>query len=227
MIAVRTAELVRATATLTFPAIRSAAYSLWSAPDVRERFPVYLAAMHGLIVASVPLMEAAAARCGSLPAGDRSAGPLTAYLTEHIAEERGHDGWLLDDLAALGVTEPGALLGHARREEIAALAGAQYYWINHCHPACLLGYIAVLEGCPPDAAAVAGLAASTGLPARAFTTLARHAEVDPGHQADLHRLLDALPLSAAVAAMVARNAAHTAVTAAALLRRLTGAAGPR
>jgi Iron-containing redox enzyme len=221
------AELVRATASLTFPAVRAAAYSLWTAPDVRERYPVYLAAMHGLIVASVPLMEAASARCGSLPGGDRSARALTAYLTDHIAEERGHDGWLLDDLAALGCTEPDALLGHARKEEIAALAGAQYYLINHCHPACLLGYIAVLEGCPPHAAAVAGLAASTGLPARAFTTLARHAEVDPGHQADLHSLLGALPLSTAVAAMVARNTAYTAVTAAALLQRLAGQEGPR
>jgi hypothetical protein len=159
-------------------------------------------------------MEAAVDSCGDLPAGDSSAEPLAAYLRSHIAEERGHDEWLLDDLA---VGDPDALLGPAPREDIAALAGTQYYLIRHLHPACLLGYIAVLEGCPPKPDVVDQLPDRTGLPTTAFHTLAWHAAEDPGHLRELDRLLDCLPLADTVATAVARNAAYTAHRAAVLL----------
>jgi hypothetical protein len=55
--------------------------------------------------------------------------------------------------------------------------------------------------------------------------MAWHASADPGHQRELDRLLDGLPLSPAVTAAVARNAACTAVRAAVLLRRLAGQDG--
>ena len=32
---------------------------------------------------------------------------------------------------------------------VAALVGAQYYWVLHHHPVALLGYIGLLEGYPP------------------------------------------------------------------------------
>jgi hypothetical protein len=220
-----TASLVRPALWLSFPAVRAAAYSMWTAPDLRERYPAYLSAMHLLIRASVPLMEAAADSCGRLPGGDASAGPLAEYFGAHITEETGHDQWLREDLAVLGVPEPDALPGPAVREEVAAMAGTQYYWVRHGHPACLLGYIAVLEGCPPDKELADRLPALTGLPVSAFRTLAWHARLDPGHHRELDRLLAVLPLSAAVAAAVARNAAGTAARAAVLLRRLAGEGG--
>ena len=151
--------------------------------------------MHALIRTSVPLLEAAAAACRGLLAGDPAAGLLAGYFTAHAAEERGHDRWLLEDLAALGVRRPDTLPGPACAQDIAALAGAQYYWIHHGHPACLLGYIAVLEGCPPDAGMVAGLPARTGLPAAGFRTLAWHASQDPAHSRELALLLEWLPLT--------------------------------
>jgi hypothetical protein len=217
---VTAARLVRPVLWLTLPAVRGAAHALWAAPGLRDRYPAYLSAMHGLIRASVPLMETAVERCASLPAGDAAAGPLAAYLRTHIAEERGHDDWLLEDLALLGVAEPDVLLAPALREDIAALVGTQYYLIRHSHPACLLGYIAVLEGCPPDAGVAALLPALTGWPAPAFRTVARHAALDPGHEQELVDVLGALPLSAAVTEAVARNAAYTALRAADLLGRL-------
>ncbi|HEY7483595.1 MAG TPA: iron-containing redox enzyme family protein [Streptosporangiaceae bacterium] len=218
-----TANLVRTVLRLTFPPVWEAAHSLWTAPDLRERYPTYLGAMLWLVRASVPLMEVAVESCDDLPPDDPSAEPLAAYFQAHIAEERGHDDWLTEDLAALGVREPDALLGPAPMEDIAALAGAQYYLVRHYHPACLLGYIAVLEGCPPNADVVDRLPARTGLPTPAFRTLAEHAALDPGHQRDLDRLLEALPLTAAVGAAVARNAAYTADRAAGLLRSLAPA----
>jgi hypothetical protein len=219
------ATLIRPVLWLTFPAVRAAAHSLWTAPRLRERYPAYLGAMHWLIRASVPLMEAAVDSCAALPAGDPSAGPLAEYFHAHIAEEQGHDRWLLEDLSSLGVRQPDALLGSAVRQDIAALAGVQYYLIRHFHPACLLGYMSVLEGCPPDAGLVGRLPGLTGWPAPAFRTLARHAALDPGHEREIVRLLDVLPLSAAVTEQVARNAAYTAVHAAELLRRLAGEGG--
>ncbi|WP_377268744.1 iron-containing redox enzyme family protein [Peterkaempfera sp. SMS 1(5)a] len=226
------ATLVRTVLWLTLPAVQSAAQTLWTAPGLRERYPAYLGTMHGLVRASVPLMEAAVDRCGHLPARDPCAEPLARYLRTHIEEEQGHDDWLLEDLTALGAREPGALLARAPAEDIAALAGAQYYWIRHYHPVCLLGYIAVLEGCPPRADMVDRLPALTGLPASAFRTLAGHAALDPGHLRELDQLLDGLPLNPPVAAAVARSAAYTADRAAALLRGLVHdgpgpASGPR
>ncbi|QMU73258.1 iron-containing redox enzyme family protein [Streptacidiphilus sp. P02-A3a] len=219
------ATLVRATLELTLPQLRSAALEMWAAPGLRERYPAYLYAMHGLIRASVPLMRDAVERCAALPPGDPCAEPLAAYLAVHLAEEQDHDAWLLEDLAALG-RPPEAVLGRAPAAEVAALAGAQYYWLRHYHPACLLGYIAVLEGCPPDPGVVARLPALTGLPAPAFRTLALHAELDPGHREGLDRFLAELPLPDRVAAAVARSAAFTADRAAALLRGLARADHP-
>jgi hypothetical protein len=220
------ATLVRPVLWLTSPAVQAAAHTLWTAPRLRERYPAYLAAMHGLIRASVPLMEAAAQRCRLLPPGDPSAGPLARYFGTHAEEERGHDDWLLEDLAVIGVPQPETLLAGDLGDDIAALAGAQYYLIRHYHPACLLGYIAVLEGCPPDAAVTGRLPALTGWPAAAFRTVAEHAALDLDHQRDLDALLGVLKLSPAVTAAVARNAAFTAVRAARLLRSLAGLTWP-
>jgi hypothetical protein len=220
-----TATLIRPVLWLTLPSVRAAARSLWTAPHLRDRYPAYLGAMHWLIRASVPLMETAADGCAALPADDPVAGPLTRYLRAHIAEEQGHDRWLLEDLATLGVHQPDALLDAGLRQDIAALAGLQYYWVRHVHPACLLGYMSVLEGCPPDAGLVGALPRLTGWPALAFRTLASHAILDPGHEQEIIRLLDVLPLSAAVTEQVARNAADTALRAAGLLRHLAGQTG--
>lgn len=214
------AALVRTSLLLTVPAVQAAARDLWSAPGLRERYAAYLGTMHHLIRASVPLMRTALDRSARLPAGDTCGPKLAAYLERHIVEEEGHDDWLLEDLAVMGAHKRDAVLRHAPAAAVAALAGAQYYWIHHYHPACLLGYIAVLEGCPPDADVVAGLPARTGWPAAAFRTLAEHAALDPGHSAELDELIEGLPLDAPLAAAVARSAAFTADRAAALLRGL-------
>ena len=220
---------------LALPRVHAAAGALWASPRLREQYPVYLAIMHGLVRSSVPLMRAAAEGCVPMAAegcasmaaegcvsmaAEGSAPLLAEYLRGHIEEERDHDRWLLEDLAVVGVGHPDALLPPAVREEIAELAGAQYYWVRHQHPACLLGYMAVLEGCPPSAELIARLPARTGWPAAAFRTVATHCESDPGHLRDLIGLIDRLPLTPEVSAGVARNAGFTAVRAARLLRSL-------
>ena len=92
---------------------------------------------------------------------------------------------------------------------VAALVGAQYYWMFHFHPVALLGYIAVLEGYPPSLRLIEDLRSRTGYDASAFRTLRIHAELDPGHREELDELLDSLPLTREQSTVIALSAIHT------------------
>ncbi len=79
---------------------------------------------------------------------------------------------------------------------VAAVAGSQYYWSLHYHPAALLGYFAFMEGFPPQPELIQDLMERTGHPEAAFRTFILHGELDPGHQEELDRTIDDLPLTA-------------------------------
>ncbi|MFI9151560.1 iron-containing redox enzyme family protein [Streptomyces sp. NPDC053367] len=185
------------------PVLRAATAALWRPDGLRRRYVRYLTAMHPLVRASVPLLERAAERCAELD--DPDAARLAAYYIRHAAEERDHDTWLLDDLACAGAGP--AAVPHP---VVVELAGAQYYRVEHEHPAALLGYMAVLEGNAPGPRLADRLTAATGLPAGAFRTLREHAELDGGHLADLYRLLDGLHLTPDRQTTVCVSALHTA-----------------
>ena len=180
---------------------------LFDHPRLAELYPEYLVTMHGIIRASVPLMETASARAAEL-GDDLVAAGLVEYLTEHIPEEADHDEWLLEDLELVGVSSA-SVLDRPPSPTVAALVGAHYYWIRHYHPVALLGYIAVLEGYPPDPVEVQGLVERTGLPQEAFRTLAAHAELDQHHRDELLAAIDALPLSEAQEHVVGVSAVYT------------------
>ncbi|MET7754628.1 iron-containing redox enzyme family protein [Streptomyces sp. NPDC005389] len=188
----------------TTPVLRAATAALWRPDGLRERYVRYLAAMHPLVRASVPLLVRAAERCAAEP-GDPAARCLAAYYLRHAEEERDHDAWLLDDLAAAGAG-PSAV----PHPIVVELAGAQYYRIEHEHPVALLGYIAVLEGNAPGPRLADRLAEVTGLPDGAFRTLREHAELDGGHLHDLYGVFDALAPSPARQTAVSVSALHTA-----------------
>jgi hypothetical protein len=162
-------------------------------PRLRAIYPEYLVMTHGVIRASVPLMETALAAARALP-DDRVAVLLADYLEHHIPEERGHDDWLLEDLEFLGVPRD-RVLSRVPSPTIAALVGSQYYWIEHVHPVGLLGYVTLLEGYPPSRRDIDQVQATTGYGPEAFRTLVLHADLDPGHGNDLDDLLDSLPLT--------------------------------
>ena len=172
------------------------ANTLWSHPRLREIYPEFLFRNHSVIRSSVPLMKAAAERCEKLLGTDPLAKGLLAYFRKHIPEETGHDEWVLDDLETLGY-QRGEVLKRLPPPSAAALAGAQYYWIRHVHPVALLGFIAVLEGTPPDVAFFENTADRIGMPRRAFSNLLLHGKLDPQHRDELDRTLDSLPLSEA------------------------------
>jgi hypothetical protein len=220
----RFAVPLRARIEVARPALVAATRSFWSGPDPLASYREYLCTMHAVLRATAGLLDAAADQCRAL-AADPLAGPLGDYLTTHAAEERGHETWLLEDMAVAGF-DPADALARVPSPRVARMAGAQYYWVFHYHPVCVLGYVAVLEGDPPRPALAPALAARTGLPAGAFRTIRRHALLDPGHRDQLDALLARLPLTAEQEAAVTLSALHTLAAATAVFTELAAAPPP-
>lgn len=203
-------ECMRRLLSFVMPSVSAVGRRLWYGDDLREVYPRYLVATHGIIRASVPLMQRAleVARQNA-SAGDSVCGGLAAYLEKHIPEEMHHDEWLLEDLDRLGVgracaTDP------PPSPTVASMVGRQYYLIHHVHPVALLGYIGFLEGYPPSEDLCEHGAASTGYPVEAFRTLRKHAHLDRFHCRELDQALDGLPLTAEQLNLVCANAVQSA-----------------
>lgn len=203
-----TSARVRTPLTLLMPALARTGRSFWNHPELGVLYPRYLAAVHTVIRASVPLMEEALAATRASHLDTPLGPPLAAYLAAHIPEEMHHDDWILDDLVRLGLPRS-AGAAHPPSPTVAAMVGAQYYYIRHVHPVILLGYIAVLEGYPPTEDLVASAVQRSGHPVEAFRTLRKHSHLDPHHRKDLDELLDALPIEEGLLDLVAANALRT------------------
>jgi hypothetical protein len=171
----------------------AAASALWSHLRLPELYPEFLFRNHAVIRASVPLMKAAAEACEARMNADPLCAGMFDYLSHHIPEEMHHDDWVLEDLEILGFDRK-KILARIPPPSVARLVGSQYYWIRHFHPVALLGFIAVLEGTPPDIAFFEQTADRAQLPRAAFSNLLRHGKLDPRHRDDLDRALDRLPL---------------------------------
>jgi pyrroloquinoline quinone (PQQ) biosynthesis protein C len=157
-------------------------------------WPAYLIQQHEIIRATVPLTEAALTRSRGLLDTDPLAAPLSSYLEEHVEEELHHDETLLDDIEVLGV-DRASVVARMPSPAVAALVGAQYYWILHYHPVAFLGFVALMEGHPPTPELIETLIARTGFPREAFRTYIEHGELDPGHRDHLDRTIDSLALT--------------------------------
>src|SRR5215212_640831 len=150
--AVSESRILRGKLELVLPMLLASGRRLFRHARVGELYAEYLFMSHCVIRASVPLMERARRRALAL-ADDSVAAIVADYFETHIGEERGHDEWLLEDLVSLGVARE-EVLARPPSANVAALVGAQYYWIEHYHPVALLGYIALLEGYPPVASEI-------------------------------------------------------------------------
>jgi Iron-containing redox enzyme len=217
------AEALRRKTALFLPRLSAAGRALVDHPRVAELYPEYLVAMHGVIRASVPLMETALARARGME-GDPVAAGLADYLVEHIEEERHHDEWLLEDLEVLGIPRA-TVLSRPPSPTIAALVGAQYYWILHHHPVALMGYIALLEGNPPPPALIGELIERTGFDRAAFRTLVAHGELDPHHRDELEERLDSLPLTPAQSTVLGMSTLFSTHTLALLMEEIVQEGG--
>jgi pyrroloquinoline quinone (PQQ) biosynthesis protein C len=203
--------------------LHAASRRFWTHPELAERFPLFLIQLYHVVRGGLDLMAFAASRAEDMPT-DASAAIAAAYLRQHIEEEQDHAGWLLNDLAVLGVDEA-QVLRTEPLPAVVALIGEQYFWIAAAHPASLFGYLIVLEGSPPLVAQLNAIQQRTGLPRDAFRCLRSHAEDDPQHLADLNATLDRMPLTRAQQSRVALGAFQTIDNVAALLDALADRAG--
>jgi len=120
-------------------------------------------------------------------------------LLSYIEEERGHDEWVLSDIAALGGdADRTRRMPPGRACQI--MVGYAYYAIEWISPYAMLGMVHVLEGMSAQLAGHAAEAlrrqfgASDG---KGFVYLTSHGALDQEHTAFFHELVDSLPAEAA------------------------------
>jgi pyrroloquinoline quinone (PQQ) biosynthesis protein C len=166
----------------------------------RVSLPSYLAFLREAyhhVRHTVPLLAAAR---DALPA--RHAW-LRGALDEYIAEEAGHDEWILQDIAACGgdalAVRHGAP-GHAT-EVMVAYA---YDTIARGNPLGFFGMVHVLEGTSVSLALLAADAIQRplALPDAAFSYLRSHGTLDQQHVAHFQRLMERIEDRADQAAIV-------------------------
>jgi pyrroloquinoline quinone (PQQ) biosynthesis protein C len=142
----------------------------------RTRYVAFLREAYHHVKHTVPLLMGCGSRLGEKRAALRDA--ITAY----IAEETGHDAWILDDLRACG-DDPEA----ARRAQPAPatelMVAYVYDYIARVNPAGLLGMVHVLEGTSNAIASRAAdvIGCALKLPPAAFTYLTSHGALDQEH----------------------------------------------
>jgi hypothetical protein len=201
-------HIVRTKIMLASRPLNEAFGRVWSHPELPRLFPAFMILLYRVMSSSVPLMEQARDRAILLPPSDPLRDPLIEYYDVHTREERNHDVWMLDDLEALGL-DRSWVESQIPSPHLDELIGAPYGYVNHYHPVMLLGYIAVLEGSPPEPEHVDWLTASTGLPHEAFRTYALHGRLDPHHKDALDALFDSLTLTPYQAELVGISAIRT------------------
>jgi pyrroloquinoline quinone (PQQ) biosynthesis protein C len=135
---------------------------------------------------TAPLLALAAARCG------REDHLYQSALFEYIAEERGHELWILEDIHAVG-GDPEQVRRSAPRFPCKVMVGHAYYVVDRVSPYGLLGMIHVLEGMAVALAgkAVAALRESIGAADDGgFKYLTTHGDLDVHHSEFFENLIN-------------------------------------
>jgi pyrroloquinoline quinone (PQQ) biosynthesis protein C len=176
----------------TIPLIRDAL----AGRVTRAQYVAFLTEAYHHVKHTVPLLMA----CGSrLP---ESAGWLRGAIARYIAEESGHEEWVLNDIAAAGGDADAVRHGMpAVATEL--LVAYVYDTIARRNPVGFFGMVHVLEGTSIALAthAAQSLRASLALPPEAFTYLTSHGALDVEHVrffTDLMNRLDGAEEQAAV-----------------------------
>lgn len=135
---------------------------------------------------TAPLMALAASRCGPADGRYRDA------LFDYIQEERGHEEWILGDIADLGGNADTVKTGSPRLP-CRVMVGQAYYLVDRVSPYGLLGMVHVLEGMAVELAsrAVHAIRRTVGASAdKGFKYLTTHSDLDVGHTEFFERLID-------------------------------------
>jgi pyrroloquinoline quinone (PQQ) biosynthesis protein C len=153
----------------------------------REAYVAFLTEAWHHVRHTVPLLEACR---DALPAHLAWMRPA---LEEYVVEERGHDDWILDDLAACGVAPERIRSGRPSEATELMLAYA-YDTIARGRAVAFLGMVHVLEGTSVALATAAAdrIQSALALPDRAFTYLRSHGSLDVEHTRHFADLVDAI-----------------------------------
>jgi pyrroloquinoline quinone (PQQ) biosynthesis protein C len=175
-------------------ATRDEALKLQSTPQIvdalhgritRQAYIDYLAQAYHHVSHTVPLMNATKARLNDAHSHFRAA------LDEYIAEETGHEEWILDDIAAAGGDAEG--VRHSQPNGATELMVAfAYDQVQRGNPMSFFGMVYVLEGTSIQLADLGAKSVQTslGLPPAAFRYLTSHGALDIEHMAFFENLMN-------------------------------------
>jgi hypothetical protein len=163
-----------------------------------QRYRLLLSELYHLVWHFNPTCAAAASRMTDEYAQIRT------FLYEHMHEESGHEGWVLNDLEAVGVSRE-ATAGYSPSPHVLALNGYNYWAADRRHPCSILGMLYVLE----VIASVYGGPFSTAMKdalllqgERGVSFISSHASIDTVHMAQLRTILNTLDSESSHAAVL-------------------------
>ena len=165
-----------------------------------ETYRAFLREAYHHVKHTVPLLMACG---GRLP---ERLNWLRSAVAEYIAEEIGHEEWILNDIRATGADAEAVRSGHPGTATELMVAYA-YDIVTRGNPAGFFGMVFVLEG---TSIALATRAASItrdvlGLPPQAFSYLTSHGSLDQEHMQFFETLMNRVDANAERQAIV-----HTA-----------------
>jgi acyl-CoA synthetase (AMP-forming)/AMP-acid ligase II/pyrroloquinoline quinone (PQQ) biosynthesis protein C len=157
----------------------------------RAQYLEFLAQAYHHVKHTVPLLMACGARLPESHAWLRSA------IAHYIAEETGHEEWILSDIAAAG-GDADAVRAGAPGAAAELMVAYVYDFIARRNPVGFFGMVHVLEGTSQALATRAAqvMRAHLGLPPEAFTYLTSHGTLDQEHVRFFAGLMDQLEASA-------------------------------
>jgi acyl-CoA synthetase (AMP-forming)/AMP-acid ligase II/pyrroloquinoline quinone (PQQ) biosynthesis protein C len=142
----------------------------------REQYLAFLTQAYHHVKHTVPLLMACGARLPDTHAW------LLGPITQYIAEESGHEEWILNDIAAAG-GDVNSVRTSSPDRAAELLVAYVYDYIARRNPLGFFGMVHVLEGTSQALATRAAqvMRESLGLPPEAFTYLASHGTLDQEH----------------------------------------------
>lgn len=163
----------------------------------RETYIAYLTEAYHHVKHTVPLMQAARARM------DGAHGRFVTALDEYIAEETGHEHWILADIKNCG-GDPEAVRNGAPRAVTLAMTDFAYDYINTVNPMGFFGMVFVLEGTSVKLAThgAEAVARNLGLGPECFSYLTSHGALDMEHLTFFETLMNEVDDPADQAAII-------------------------
>lgn len=164
----------------------------------RATYIAYLAEAYHHVRHTTPLMRLARSGLMHKPL-------LVDALDDYIAEEEGHEQWILNDIRAAG-GDAEAVVARGPSAATAHMVDHAYETLRSGNPAAFFGMVFVLEGTSIALAShgAEAVRSSLGLPPAAFTYLTSHGALDQEHMRffeDLVNRLDDRDDEAAIIAM--------------------------